>query len=68
MHTEQASDAGFSIQEETKRCMVEYIDRFHFEIFTRTKGLKEISSMLESTSVEKYQPPRMISFLFIDLH
>jgi hypothetical protein len=39
---EEARDAGLSLQQETKRAMLECLDRFHMELDTRGKAVNDI--------------------------
>lgn len=39
---EGARDAGLSLQQETKRAMLECLDRFHMELDTRGKAVNDI--------------------------
>jgi len=42
MPGEEATDAGLSLQQETKKAMLECLDRFHIELDTRAKAVNDI--------------------------
>ena len=42
MPGEEARDSGLSLQQETKRAMLECLDRFHVELDTRGKAVNDI--------------------------
>ena len=52
MPGEQARDAGLTLKEETKTQMLECIDRFHTELQTRLKAIKEVAAMFESVQTK----------------
>ena len=61
MAGEQASDAGLSVQEENKgQClsalMFLCIDRFHSELETRSRAIKDLADTFESVQLKSLTP------------
>ena len=52
MDWEEERDTGLSVQDETKRGMLEYIDRFHAEVKERLKATNKIAALFKAISPE----------------
>uniref|UniRef100_A0A0B7BPZ0 Uncharacterized protein n=1 Tax=Arion vulgaris TaxID=1028688 RepID=A0A0B7BPZ0_9EUPU len=52
MAGEQLREAGFTMQEENNRAMLECIDLFHSELQTRSTAIKEVANMFEAVQAK----------------
>ena len=52
MDGEEERDAGLSVQDETRRRMMECIDRFHAEVKERLKATNKIAALFNAMSPE----------------